>query len=108
MPFTIRFFQNCCLFFGIAVAFATSAGAHEAKTGWKYPYACCSDRDCREVADELISPMPEGYRIELNGEQLSYADTRIRPSPDGVYHWCSADGRDDTRTICLFVPPQAF
>lgn len=91
-----------------AMAVASAAGAHEAKSGWPYPAECCSDQDCREVAAELISEMPEGYRIQLNGELLAYTDRRIRHSPDGVYHWCSARGRNDTRTICLFVPPSSF
>lgn len=56
----------------------------------------------------LISERPGGYLIELNGEKITYSDSRIRHSPDGVYHWCSQNGRDDTRTICLFVPPNSF
>lgn len=94
--------------YALAVGFPSLSNAHEAKSGWMYPADCCSDRDCREVAAELISERPEGYLIELNGEKLAYSDARIRHSPDGVYHWCSAQGRDDTRTICLFVPPNSF
>lgn len=97
-----------------AAAIAVTAGsvfpaaAHEAKSGWMYPMECCSDLDCREVAADLISERPEGYLIRLTGERLAYTDPRIRRSPDGIYHWCSARGRDDTRTICLFVPPNGF
>ena len=92
----------------LTAGFPSFAAAHEAKSGWTYPLDCCSGRDCREIAAGLISEKPEGYLIELNGERLGYSDSRIRPSPDGVYHWCSAQGRDDTRTICLFVPPNSF
>ncbi|WP_011581075.1 MULTISPECIES: hypothetical protein [Chelativorans] len=86
-----------------------SAGlAHEAKSGWVYPYACCSDNDCREVPASLVSERPEGYVIKLTGEVVAYSDKRVRQSPDGVYHWCSIAGADTTRTICLFVPPRSF
>lgn len=94
--------------FALTASFAPASNAHEAKSGWPYPADCCSDRDCREVAAELISESQSGYLIALNGERLAHTDARIRPSPDGVYHWCSAQGRDDTRTICLFVPPNGF
>lgn len=103
--FRAAFHAATCLLTAAAFSPAT---AHEAKSGWLYPADCCSDRDCREVAANLISEKPEGYVIELNGERLAYSDKRIRRSPDGVYHWCSAQGRDDTRTICLFVPPHSF
>ncbi|WP_367718792.1 hypothetical protein AB2N04_11420 [Nitratireductor sp. GISD-1A_MAKvit] len=82
--------------------------AHEAERGWRYPYACCSDRDCREIRDAAVSEGPDGYVIEVTGELLPYTDRRVRNSPDGVFHWCSVAGRDDTRTICLFVPLRSF
>ena len=82
--------------------------AHEAPSGWSYPTACCSGVDCREVADKLISERPEGYVIKNTGEVVAYSDTRLKHSPDGVYHWCSVQGADNTRTICLFVPPKGF
>ncbi|WP_295806690.1 hypothetical protein [uncultured Nitratireductor sp.] len=84
------------------------AGAHEAESGWRYPYACCSDRDCREVTDAAVSEGPQGYMIKVTGEILPYTDKRVRNSPDGVFHWCSVAGKNDTRTICLFVPPRSF
>ena len=86
----------------------TAVVAHEAKSGWHYPAACCSDYDCREVTTRQISERPEGYVIATSGEVVPYTDRRVRQSPDGVFHWCSVAGKDDTRTICLFVPPRAF
>ncbi|WP_051914168.1 hypothetical protein [Nitratireductor basaltis] len=83
-------------------------GAHEAKTGWRYPYACCSNKDCREVPARMVNESAEGYVIRTTGEIISYDDKRIRHSPDGVFHWCSISGKADTKTICLFVPPKAF
>lgn len=90
------------------IATSASGFAHQAKSGWAYPYACCSNQDCREVSSDAISERPEGYVIETTGEVVSYTDRRVRNSPDGVYHWCSISGADSSRTICLFVPPRSF
>jgi len=79
---------------------------HEAESGWSYPLSCCSDRDCRHVEAGAVRQTPDGYQIAATGEILPYADRRIRPSPDGLYHWC-ADAASP-RTICLFVPVMAF
>ena len=82
--------------------------AHQAPSGWTYPYACCSGQDCREVRDTAIGERPEGYVIKATGEVVGYEDRRIKYSPDGHYHWCSVAGSDTSRTICLFVPPRSF
>ncbi|MFI0848103.1 hypothetical protein [Mesorhizobium sp. IMUNJ 23232] len=76
--------------------------------GWSYPFSCCSGYDCREVPQTSIGERPEGYVIEGTGEVLSYQDTRLKDSPDGEYHWCSVAGANNSRTICLFVPPKGF
>ena len=91
-----------------------AASAHDAKPtaakpqGWSYPFACCSGIDCREVSSKQISERPEGYVIKGTGEVVAYSDKRLKDSPDGEYHWCSVAGRDDGRTICLFVPPSSY
>jgi hypothetical protein len=93
---------------------AMPAAAHDATptaakpSGWSYPFSCCSGYDCREVSQSSIGERPEGYVIEGTGEVLSYQDTRLKDSPDGEYHWCSVAGADNSRTICLFVPPKGF
>ena len=84
------------------------AEAHDAPSGWSYPYSCCTDQDCRPVATRSVSERPQGYVINVTGEVVPYADRRVRMSPDGEFHWCSVAGKDNTRTICLFVPPRAF
>jgi len=90
------------------------ASAHDAKPtsakpqGWKYPFSCCSGFDCREVSAKQISEKPNGYVIEGTGEVVAYSDTRLKNSPDGEFHWCSVAGLDDSRTICLFVPPRSY
>lgn len=84
------------------------AFSHDAPKGWTYPFACCSGYDCREVPKKAISERPQGYVIEGTGEVITYQDTRVKTSPDGEYHWCSVDGADNTRTVCLFVPSKSY
>lgn len=110
----------CVLSLISAVALVSAifpARAHQAPItvaqpeGWAYPYACCSDDDCRPVSSGpggLVHERPEGYVIETTGEVIAYDDRRVKQSPDGLYHWCSISGAADSRTICLFVPPAAF
>ena len=90
------------------IASIVSAPAHDAPKGWTYPFSCCSGFDCREVSAEAISERPDGYVIGNTGEVVAYSDKRVKNSPDGEFHWCSVDGANDSRTICLFVPPQAY
>lgn len=87
---------------------AVPSRSHDAPKGWSYPFACCSGLDCREVPKRDIGEGPKGYVIERTGELVPYRDVRLHDSPDGEYHWCSVDGADDTRTICLFVPPKSY
>jgi len=87
---------------------ALPAAAHDASSGWSYPLACCSGFDCREVADSDVLERPEGYVIRVTGEVIPMTSRKVRPSPDGVFHWCSVAGKEDGKTICLFVPPRGF
>ncbi|WP_325439697.1 hypothetical protein [Pararhizobium sp.] len=92
----------------LLLAGAAPVLAHDAPTGWKYPFSCCSGMDCRPVQTKAVSEKSAGYIIQNTGEVVPYEDTRVRQSPDGDFHWCSVAGAEDTRTICLFVPPRAF
>ena len=98
----------------VVLTMSAPASAHDAKPtsakpqGWKYPFSCCSGFDCREVSAKQISEKPDGYVIEGTGEVVAYSDTRLKNSPDGEFHWCSVAGLDDSRTICLFVPPRSY
>lgn len=98
----------------LAVGMPGLAAAHDAKPtaarpqGWSYPFSCCSGYDCRAVSSKQISERPEGYVIRGTGEVVAYSDTRLKNSPDGEYHWCSVAGADNSRTICLFVPPRSY
>lgn len=85
-----------------AVLLARHAGAHD----W-YPWACCSDFDCREIPDDAVSVTAQGWRVP-SGEVIGWGDPRLRVTPaerEGV-HWCTEGGRGDGRTLCLFLPPQ--
>lgn len=84
---------------------STQADSHKAPTGWFYPTNCCSNKDCREISS--VTEKPDGYHVP-NGEIIGYLDKKIKDSPDGMYHWCTALGLDTGETICLFVPPRGF
>ena len=92
----------------VGLSTTTLAYAHDAPSGWKYPNSCCSNFDCRHVNQTAVSERPQGYIINATGEVLPYSDRRVRISPDGEYHWCSAAGQARGRTICLFVPARAY
>jgi len=92
----------------LMLAAAKPAQSHDAPSGWSYPFACCSSIDCREVPDTDIVEGARGYEIRKTGELIIMTDARIKESPDGHFHWCSVAGADDSRTICLFVPPRAY
>ena len=95
-------------FVPFSLSAAPQAAAHDARSGWSYPLACCSGFDCREVADADVLERPEGYVIRVTGEVIPMTSRKVRPSPDGVFHWCSVAGKEDGKTICLFVPPRSF
>lgn len=87
-----------------------AARAHDAlptaamPEGWSYPVSCCSLADCRQVPDSAITEGPNGYVINRTGEVIPMTDKKVRMSPDGLWHWCSKAGLDDSDTICLFTP----
>jgi hypothetical protein len=94
---------------GVSALTVFPANAHQAPTGWTYPWACCSNMDCQEVEPKSISEEPQGYVIQSTGEVVAYGDRRVKNSPDGEYHWCAHQaGVDAGHTICLFVPPKGF
>lgn len=77
--------------------------------GWQYPFSCCSNNDCREVKmGTTVKEKGNGYVIAKTGEVLAHGDSRIKESPDGSTHLCTVAGLDDSRTICLYVPPPAY
>ncbi|WP_246675750.1 hypothetical protein [Mesorhizobium sp. B2-1-2] len=76
--------------------------------GWKYPFSCCANYDCRAAKDGEISERADGYHTP-SGDVVGYQDKRIKDSPDGEFHWCAHQaGNDAGKTICLFVPPRSY
>jgi hypothetical protein len=96
----------------LAYCSTPDADAHDAPTGWKYPWACCSSMDCQRVqSGDVTEPSSEKpyFTITATGETIMPKDVRIKQSPDGDYHWCAHQaGLDAGHTICLFVPPKGF
>jgi len=82
--------------------------AHDAPTGWRYDLSCCSGIDCRQIASDDLKEQPDVYFITIGHATVPYNDTRIKNSPDGNVHWCTVNGRDDGKTICLYIPPKAY
>jgi hypothetical protein len=103
-----RLLSSSLLLLG-TLALIGRASAHDAPTGWKYPWSCCSNMDCKEVQSSAVLEKPQGYVIQSTGEVVGYQDKRVKDSPDGEYHWCAHQaGIDAGQTICLFVPPKGF
>lgn len=90
------------------------ANAHDAPPtaamplGWSYPFNCCSNTDCHQIKSTAIHEAKTGYVINATGELISYGDKRLKDSPDGLYHQCTVQGKTDTKTLCLFVPPPSY
>lgn len=90
-----------------ALLLAGPAFAHDAPTGWTYPWSCCSSMDCQRVDNPRVHETPGGYVVDgaSDAAAIGYQDKRIKDSPDGDYHWCAhPQGTDAGKTICLFVP----
>lgn len=88
------------------VFFSSPASAHMAQSGWKYPMACCSQKDCREYAAENVKAGLEGWVLH-DGTVVPYDET-LR-SGDDKFHRCDhTDGRIrkhwQFKVPCLFVP----
>jgi hypothetical protein len=85
------------------------AAAHDSPLGWKYPWSCCSNQDCKQMSGTGIQERPNGYVVAATGEVIPYQDKRVKDSPDGEFHWCAHQaGIDAGHTICLFVPPKGY
>jgi len=77
---------------------------HQAASGWQYPPECCSNQDCKPMADAHIpKPLPGGDWLLTTGEVVPRS--KVKWSPDGHYHLCKLEWEPFT-TYCLFVPPQ--
>jgi len=92
----------------VVASLPAAASAHDAPSGWTYDATCCSSTDCREISSANLTEGPDGYLIDISNETVPYGDKRLKDSPDGHVHWCTVGGRNDGRTICLYIPPRGF
>lgn len=80
---------------------STRVVAHEAMSGWRYPYQCCADNDCAELATSAVAETRSGYAVTVlpgthpmwpharaDPLRLTVAYSDARPSPDGHFHLC--------------------
>ena len=82
----------------IAGGCAAPAAGHQAQSGWTYPWACCSEKDCREVAEPTLVG-GDAWRFST-GHVVKDAD--VKPAPDGLWHLCLTSG--DRIVLCAFGP----
>ena len=86
--------------------------AHEAASGWPYPWECCSSMDCWEAGTGRPEPdpipSPGGWKLS-DGTVVPFH--LARPSPDGRFYVCRRGGqrtgtviRPYERPACLWVP----
>ena len=65
---------------------------------------CCSDRDCKPLADDAIIATTDGWQLRQTGQVIPYDDARIKHSPDGKFHGCFPAGEIHNGVLCLYVP----
>ncbi|MGO7761517.1 hypothetical protein ACC761_29085 [Rhizobium ruizarguesonis] len=100
----------------ISVSTIVRTDAHEAKSGWTYPPACCKAPgflgDCQAIPTQDISRGPRGFSVFLHAGDhhlatkshlffIPYGDEIA--SGDGRYHICLHPTEDDVN--CFFSPP---
>jgi hypothetical protein len=81
--------------------FAVKASAHQAASGWTYPFECCSNQDCAEYPGENVQILSTGFLLKPTGEFIDRSNSRV--SPDGRYHLCRLPSGG--RILCFFYPP---
>lgn len=112
---------------GMIAAMCSKAKAHTAPSGWEYPLSCCSGVDCAEVSGATIKEGPDAITVTLAiGSHpmvqhwpvtftVPYGDSRIKDSPDGVWHVCVSRQNPQLsaammggQLLCLFQPPKGL
>jgi hypothetical protein len=103
---------------GLLVAAATAARAYQAPSGWVYPIACCSGRDCTLIAPTRVRVTAQGYAVSLmpgdhdfitdatgpRGYLVPFATAK--PSPDSDFHIYirPATAEKPFELLCFFAP----
>lgn len=99
----------------LLAAGAMPVRAHEASSGWEYPFYCCLDSDCAPIAPEAVREGHGGFIVTIApGKHPMWSQERREPlileipydkakqSPDGHWHLCIDDAGD---LLCFFAPP---
>jgi len=87
------------LLIAILMVFVGPAKAHEAVTGWMYPYECCSDNDCDVASSAIRNPDGSLTVTTKHGTATFPKDFPHRDSPDGLVHACFTP----IKNYCLFL-----
>lgn len=103
----------------IAMALVLMSGArdtraHQAQSGWDYPFECCSGADCAQLDPRAVKANPSGFIVLVAPGQhpvwpmerrkslvLEIPYRKARLSPDGKWHLCINDAGD---MLCFFAP----
>lgn len=86
----------------LALTFARPAPAHEAPSGWSYPWQCCSGQDCRPVACDTLEEIEGGKVRDIENGQ-TYERNMVQSSGDSRCHICTEQGKLDGKGLCVFV-----
>lgn len=70
----------------LLLLFVVPALAHQAPSGWQYPYACCSRQDCRPLKTGEVVYTPGGWNFPATGQ--TFPEAVAQPSPDKQSHAC--------------------
>lgn len=110
----------CFLIGACIVAFLTLlVNAHEAPSGFHYPFNCCSERDCGPVKQWIQGQNPGQVTIVTDHGRAVITQHQIgraRQAPDGQAHACivtewQPDGsksgyvRETGDGVCLWLGP---
>ena len=88
---------------------------HEAPSGWRYPMACCSNKDCgmlpkgavRETANGFVVTILPGQHDMVNDAPATFAIPYGEEdlSPDGADHICLSPAH---KVLCFFTGGRGF
>jgi len=90
----------------IGILLVVALGGTAASHSW-YPANCCSDKDCRQLADaENPVEIAGGFQFP-NGRKITYR--QVQPSPDEHWHICESPTATEVPSglpvlICVFGP----
>jgi len=103
----------------ITIAIMLAAGtthtrAHQAPTGWDYPFECCSEADCAPIDASAVREIRTGFVVTIAPGRhpmwpterreplvLEIPHQNTRQSPDGFWHLCINDAGE---LLCFFAP----